>query len=93
MALYKPIIVNGKCEVLKGHCKRSGGGVWYEDYDAFCKNMEFLYSEKYSEMCAKAREYIDKNYSWDVNYTQNKKFHMKLQTNFLSGFMMVINKM
>ncbi len=74
MALYKPIIVNGKCEVLKGHCKRSGGGVWYEDYDAFCKNMEFLYSEKYSEMCAKAREYIDKNYSWDVIIRKIKNF-------------------
>ena len=74
MALYKPIIVNGKCEVLKGHCKRSGGGVWYEDYDAFCKNMEFLYSEKYSEMCAKAREYIDKNYSWNVIIRKIKNF-------------------
>ena len=37
MALARPVIVNGKCSVLKGHCKRSGGGLLYEDYESFVK--------------------------------------------------------
>lgn len=66
MALCKPVIVNGKCEVLKGHCLRSGGGVWYENYRQFFNGMEKLYSDEYIEMCVKAGNYVCKNYSWDT---------------------------
>lgn len=66
MALYKPVIVNGKCEVLKGHCTKSGGGVCYEDYEQFLEGMNKLYSDEYAEMCEKARAYICQNYSWDI---------------------------
>lgn len=66
MALCKPVIVNGKCEVLKGHCVRSGGGIWYENYRQFCKCIEKLYSNEYEKMCESAGNYIKKNYSWDI---------------------------
>lgn len=65
MALYKPVIVNGKCEVLKGHCRKSDGGVWYEDYSQFIDGMRQMEEAGYNEMCSNARRYIDEYYSWD----------------------------
>lgn len=66
MALKKPVIVNGSCEVLKGHCRKSGGGVWYENYQQFTAGIRCLYSDKYGELCTNAGEYIIKYYSWSV---------------------------
>lgn len=74
MALRRPVIVNGKCEVLKGHCLKSGGGVWYEDYEQFVNGMRRLYSCEYGEMCEKAAAYIDKYYSWNVIVQKVKEF-------------------
>jgi len=74
MALHKPVVVNGKCDVLKGHCTKSNGGIWYEDYGQFVENMSRLYSDKYDEMCRNAGEYIDKYYSWDVIMARMTEF-------------------
>lgn len=65
MSLGIPIIVNGKCEVLKGHCKRSDAGVCYNNYKEFIKALQsILLSEKdiFEEKCKK---YIEENYQWD----------------------------
>ncbi len=66
MALRKPVVVNGKCEVLKGHCRKSGGGVWYEDYKGFLEGMSRLCSKEYEKMCENAKKYVDKYFAWDI---------------------------
>lgn len=68
MALGVPGIVNGKCEVLKGHCKKSGAGVYYNSYNEF--EEEFLKvncdDSRYVSMSEAAKTYVEKNYQWDI---------------------------
>ena len=66
MSLHRPVVVNGRCEVLKGHCEKSGGGVWYTDYEEFAAGMGRLYSGEYETLCGNALRYVEKNYTWDV---------------------------
>ena len=40
-ALGRPVLANGRCDVLKGQCIRSNAGLYYESYEEF---VEALYS-------------------------------------------------
>ena len=35
-ALGKPVLVNGQCDVLRGQCLRSRGGLYYDNVEEFC---------------------------------------------------------
>lgn len=63
----RPVLVNGKCQVLAGQCKRSNGGLWYENYDEFEAGLSYLL--KSEENCCylgeSGNQYVIKNYSWD----------------------------
>lgn len=39
-----PVLVNGRCEVLKGQCTRSGGGFMYTDHASFLQGARTLSS-------------------------------------------------
>ena len=67
MSLHVPVLVNGKCEVLKGHIKKSGGGLYYTSYEACKEAMDtlLLNQEKRDEMGQAAYAYIEKYYLWD----------------------------
>jgi glycosyltransferase involved in cell wall biosynthesis len=65
MALGVPVIVNGKCEVLRGHCERSGGGKSYFDYEGLADIIGKFAGENYSLYSENARRYIDECYMWD----------------------------
>lgn len=64
MALGTPVVVNGKCDVLKGHCVRSGGGEWYEGYEGFVGALEKMLGDegRYGE---NAKRYVEEKYGWD----------------------------
>ena len=65
MAVGVSGIVNGKCEVLKGHCEKSGVGVAYKNYDEFVIGLKKLEQtqDKYTD---KAIAYVEQNYTWDI---------------------------
>lgn len=65
MALGSPVIVNGRCEVLKGHCVRSRAGVCYENYEEWEQKLEQLQGQEYDNYCKNAKEYIGKFYQWE----------------------------
>lgn len=67
-SLNKPVLVNGKSEVLKAHCDKSDAGKYFSDYNEFKNNLDVLLSDVSlrKEMGEKGREYVEKNYSWDV---------------------------
>lgn len=65
MGLGTPVIVNGRCDVLKGHCERSGGGVWYEDYDGFAASLKKMSGSNYGEFCRLAHNYVLGKYQWE----------------------------
>ncbi len=74
MALKTPILVNGDCEVLKGHCEKSGGGFCFYSYTEFEQAFEILTSDhclEYNQLQNNAKKYIENNYTWEVC---NKKF-------------------
>lgn len=68
MALKIPVIVNGRCEVLKGHCKKSNGGLYYTGYCELEGILRWMNSnpEIWNQMGNNARRYIDQYYQWEV---------------------------
>lgn len=68
MALNVPVMVNGNCEVLKGHCKKSGAGIPYHNYEEFKLACSFMEKEsaQYQEMKQKGKTYVEHNYQWDL---------------------------
>ncbi len=67
MTLSIPVVVNGICDVLKGHCTKSNGGLYYKNYFEFegCLNYLFNHEEEYKTMCANARKYVEDYFQWD----------------------------
>ncbi len=63
----RPVLVNGRCAVLKGQCRRSNGGLWYENYDEFEACLDFILSNEdlAKKMAACGKKYTEENYNWD----------------------------
>jgi glycosyltransferase involved in cell wall biosynthesis len=67
-ALGRPVLANGRCDVLKGQCIRSNAGLYYESYEEF---VEALYSlESNGPLNARlgqnGREFFRRTYAWPV---------------------------
>jgi len=64
----KPVLVNGQCEVLKGQCIRSNGGLWYENYEEFneCLNLLLVDDNLRDQLGNKGRRFVDMHYSWET---------------------------
>ena len=65
-ACKKAVLVNGRCDVLKGHCLRSNGGLWYENYEEFKECLDLLISDDRlrAKMAENGKRYVEENYSW-----------------------------
>lgn len=68
MTLSVPVIVNGRCDVLKGHCVKSNGGLYYRNYFEFegCINYLLTHETEYKQMCINAKKYVDTYFKWDI---------------------------
>lgn len=67
LALGVPVLVDGRCEVLKGHCMRSKAGWYYKDDDEALESLKRLLTEKDREALSdRAKKYIQDNYQWDI---------------------------
>ncbi|MCR4584221.1 MAG: glycosyltransferase family 4 protein [Lachnospiraceae bacterium] len=68
MALGVPVLVNGNCKVLKGHCEKSRAGLYYTDRDSCLRELEKLTTDETSRkvMGNNGKNYIDEHYTWDV---------------------------
>lgn len=67
MSLYTPVIVNGKCPVLRGHCIKSNGALYYNNFFEFEGEINYIltHEEEKKIMCQNAKQYVDNNYQWD----------------------------
>lgn len=76
MSLNVPVLVNGKCDVLKGHCLKSNGGLYYKNYFEFegCLNFMLKERRKMDIMRENAGRYINENYRWDDIINRFEKF-------------------
>lgn len=68
MSIGTPVIVNGKCAVLKGHCIKSNGALYYENYFEFEGEINYLinHPEEAKKMSVNAQHYVKQNYQWKV---------------------------
>ena len=70
MAVRTNVIVNGECEVLKGHCLKSNGAFYYNDYFEFEGELNYLLNpanaETVEQMKENAKHYVDENYQWNA---------------------------
>lgn len=68
MYLKVPVLLNGKCEVLKQHAILSNGGLYYENKWEFIETLDYLIrNSKIAErMGDNGRRYVDEIYRWEV---------------------------
>lgn len=83
MGCGTPVLVNGECDVLKGHCIRSNAGLWYQNYDEFSECLNYLCSngDILNKLGDNGRKYIAKNYTWEKVEMKYLQLLDKLQKN------------
>lgn len=67
MSLGVPVVVNGRCDVLREHCIRSGGGLYFRDYFEFEGAVNYLLKrpDLRRRMGAGGTAYVEEHYRWD----------------------------
>jgi len=62
----KAVLANGACAVLRGQCKRSNGGLWYNNYAEFQETLSLLLQEAglRERLGASGRAFVQGNYHW-----------------------------
>lgn len=68
LAVGTPILANARSAVLVEHCVASNGGLYYADRDEFVECLKLLVGDERlrAAMGKNGREYIKRNYRWDV---------------------------
>ena len=74
MVYGRPVLVNGKCNVLKGHCRRSNAGLYFENYFEFEGALKYLltHDDECAVMSENGKRYIDENYRWNIIIDRTK---------------------
>ncbi len=67
-ALGKPVLANGRCEVLKGQCIRSNAGLYYDRYAEFAETLHAIEHNRWlsGSLGRNGRQYFQNNYDWRV---------------------------
>ena len=67
-ALGRPVLANGKCDVLKGQCIRSNAGLYYESYPEFVETLQSLERNRWltGTLGRNGRQFFRENYDWPV---------------------------
>jgi glycosyltransferase involved in cell wall biosynthesis len=67
-AIGKPVLANGRTEVLRGQCRRSNAGLWYSDYGEFRETFLALSRDRglRERLGANGKSFFQANYSWEV---------------------------
>jgi glycosyltransferase involved in cell wall biosynthesis len=67
-ALGRPVLANGRCDVLKGQCIRSNAGLYYENVAEFVGTLEALEQHKWlaGSLGRNGRQFFRDHYDWPV---------------------------
>lgn len=65
-SIGRAVLVNGRCDVLVGQCKRSKGGLWYTSYNEFeaCLSLLLENTDLRTTLGKSGRRYTNESYSW-----------------------------
>lgn len=66
--LRKPVLLNGRCEVLKHQCRASNGGLYYHNYDEFELALDRLLDDPSlrDRLGRQGRQFVSSRYDWDI---------------------------
>lgn len=76
--LCKPVLVNGRCEVLVGQCRRAQGGLWYTSKDEFQVAIEKMSVQVRNQLGLQGNKFVENNYFW----SKIEKFYLNLINTF-----------
>jgi glycosyltransferase involved in cell wall biosynthesis len=67
-ALGTPVLVNARCDVVRGHCRRSNGGLYYGDYAEFAAALHLLLTHESlrQTLGQNGAVYVERNYAWEM---------------------------
>lgn len=68
LALGVPVLVNGQCDVLQGHCARSNAGFHYRSYAEFRAFLTLLVErpELSRQLGRHGQQYVQRDYRWET---------------------------
>jgi glycosyltransferase involved in cell wall biosynthesis len=81
MSVGTPVLANARSPVLVEHCVRSNGGLYYADRDEFIECLKLLVGDERirGAMGRGGREYIRRNYRWDVVLGKYERIFAKVR--------------
>jgi glycosyltransferase involved in cell wall biosynthesis len=67
-ALGKPVLANGRCDVLKGQSIRSNAGLYYENFIEFVETLRAIdtYPTLAAALGRNGRAFFEQNYTWPI---------------------------
>ena len=67
-ALGRPVIVNGRCDVLKGQCLRSNAGLYYDNPIEFIETLRAIERHRWlsAALGRNGRHFFREHYDWPV---------------------------
>ena len=67
-ALGRPVLANGKCDVLRGQCVRSDAGLYYETYAEFLETLRAIERNRWlsTALGRNGRQFFRDHYDWPV---------------------------
>jgi glycosyltransferase involved in cell wall biosynthesis len=67
-AMGRPVLANGRCDVLKGQCIRSSAGLYYESYQEFVEALHAMEANGplHARLGRNGRDYFRTHYAWPV---------------------------
>jgi glycosyltransferase involved in cell wall biosynthesis len=66
--LGRPVVANGRCDVLRGQCVRSNAGLYYENRQEFVETLRAVERTKWLSVVLgrNGRQFYRENYDWPV---------------------------
>lgn len=63
-----PVLVNGRCEVLKYQCRKSNGGLYYTSYDEFASGLSRLLNSPQirQQLGEQGYQFTTQHYRWSI---------------------------
>lgn len=82
-----PVLVNGRSDVLAGHCAAANGGLYYTNYDEFalCLDLLLRQPDVRRVLGDQGKRYVDEHYSWDTIEQTYVDFIQQIGTASLSA--------
>ncbi len=63
-----PVLVNGRCEVLRQQCRASQGGLYYHSYDEFALTLTRLLQDAQlrHKLGQQGKRFVNRQYRWEI---------------------------